>query len=120
VVSADKKALPKTRSVICEALNPEQIKRVRFLTPEELFTFVEGLEVNEAGKGSGGDGDGPELLTAKEVAAMLRIDRKTIYSYVEKGLLPYVRMQSNLRFLKSEIEKWIAEHQFRPKGPKKG
>jgi excisionase family DNA binding protein len=58
-----------------------------------------------------------EVLTAKEVERLLKIDVKTIYSYVERGLLPYVRIQSNLRFLKSEILKWIEEHRFRPKPP---
>jgi len=44
-----------------------------------------------------------ELLTAKEVEELLRIDVKTIYNYVQRGLIPYVRMQSNLRFFRSEI-----------------
>jgi len=118
LVSSDKKVLAKARSVICEALNPEQIKRVRFLTPEEFFSFVEALEVTATGKGSATESRS-EILTAREVESMLRIDVKTIYSYVQKGLLPYVRIQSNLRFLRSEIEKWVAEHRFRPKGPKK-
>ena len=57
-----------------------------------------------------------ELLTAKEVEALLRIDVKTIYSYVQRGLMPYVRIQSNLRFMRSEILAWMAERRFRP-GP---
>lgn len=118
LVSSDKKILAQARNAICEALNPEQIKRVRFLTPEELFSFVETLEIPSSGKGSPA-GSGNDLLTAREVEAMLRIDVKTIYSYVQKGLLPYVRIQSNLRFLRSEIEKWVTEHRSGPRGPKK-
>lgn len=56
-----------------------------------------------------------ELMTAKEVEGLLRIDVKTVYSYAQRGLLPYVRIQSNLRFLKSDILNWIAEHQFKPR-----
>ena len=54
--------------------------------------------------------DGQELLTAKEVEELLRIDVKTIYGYVQRGLIPYVRIQSNLRFVKSDVLAWLAEH----------
>jgi predicted site-specific integrase-resolvase len=45
----------------------------------------------------------PEILTARELEALLRIDVKTIYGYVQRGLIPYVRIQSNLRFRKQEV-----------------
>ena len=35
---------------------------------------------------------------------------KTIYKYVQKGMIPYVRIQSNLRFVKAEVLAWVAEH----------
>ena len=56
--------------------------------------------------------DVPEMLTAKDLEALLKIDVKTIYGYVQRGLIPYVRIQSNVRFLKSEIVKWIEECRF--------
>jgi excisionase family DNA binding protein len=58
------------------------------------------------------------LLTAKEVEELVRIDVKTIYSYVQRGLIPYVRIQSNLRFLRSEVLAWVAEHRSgtKPRG----
>ena len=37
-----------------------------------------------------------EMLTAKDLEALLKIDVKTIYSYVQRGLIPYVRIQSNV------------------------
>jgi predicted DNA-binding transcriptional regulator AlpA len=58
--------------------------------------------------------DVPEMLTAKELESLLKIDVKTIYSYVQRGLIPYVRIQSNVRFLKWEIVNWIERHNFRP------
>jgi hypothetical protein len=33
------------------------------------------------------------------------------------GLLPYVKMQSNVRFIRSEILKWMEERQYKPKSP---
>ncbi len=56
-----------------------------------------------------------ELLTAKDLEALLKIDQKTIYRYVALGLIPYVRIQSNVRFIKWQIAKWIEEQTFLPK-----
>ncbi len=50
---------------------------------------------------------------------MLKVDRKTIYAYVQKGLIPYVRIQSNIRFDKREILEWIAAQRFTPKAMKR-
>jgi excisionase family DNA binding protein len=56
-----------------------------------------------------------EMLTARDLEALLQIDRKTIYSYVQRGLIPYVRIQSNVRFRGAEIEGWIEKHSYRPR-----
>jgi len=62
-----------------------------------------------------GHGGYPELMTAKDLEALLKIDVKTIYAYVQKGLIPYVRIQSNVRFVKRQIFDWIGEHNYRPR-----
>lgn len=56
----------------------------------------------------------PEMYTAKELEEILKINRKTLYSYTRRGLIPYIKVQSNVRFLKSQILEWIEEHNFRP------
>jgi excisionase family DNA binding protein len=58
--------------------------------------------------------DVPEMLTAKDLEALLKIDVKTIYRYVQRGLIPYVRIQSNVRFRREEIFDWIEEQSYRP------
>jgi predicted DNA-binding transcriptional regulator AlpA len=65
---------------------------------------------------SASPGDMPQLLTARELEAMLKIDIKTIYAYVQRGLIPYVKIQSNVRFPKHEILAWIQQQSHRPKG----
>jgi excisionase family DNA binding protein len=55
-----------------------------------------------------------EMLTTKELEALLKIDQKTIYKYVAHGMIPYVRIQSNIRFIKSQIEEWISEQTYQP------
>ena len=57
----------------------------------------------------------PEMLTAKDVEALLQIDRKTIYTYAERGLIPYVRIESNLRFSKHQVQRWLEERSFQPR-----
>ncbi len=60
-------------------------------------------------------GEAPEMLTAKELEAMLKINVKTIYSYVHRGLIPYVKIQSNVRFRRQEILDWIEKQSYPPR-----
>jgi excisionase family DNA binding protein len=46
---------------------------------------------------------------------MLKIDTKTIYNYVQRGVIPYLRIQSNVRFPKHQIREWIENRIFTPK-----
>ena len=97
LVAPDKTVLGRVRTRVAEALNANQAKRVQFVLPEQVFAAITALEARVATPSKAGEGDaGKELLTAKEVEDLVRIDVKTIYSYVQRGLIPYVRIQSNL------------------------
>ncbi len=69
---------------------------------------------SEASKVSSALGQAGEMFTAKELERLLKISVKTIYRYVEQGLIPYVKIQSNVRFPKREILEWIERQSFRP------
>ena len=112
LVSSEKKVLTAVKQSLLVGLSAEQFKLVRFLAPEEAFSYLETLQTTANARPATPDPN--ELMTAKEVEELLRIDVKTIYSYVQRGLLPYVRIQSNLRFLRSEILNWMTERQFKP------
>ena len=43
------------------------------------------------------------LLTAPEVARLLRVHRKTVYEWATKGLLPVVRVGDTVRFREEDI-----------------
>jgi predicted DNA-binding transcriptional regulator AlpA len=116
LISSEKKVLTAVRHALVAALSTAQYRQVKFLTPEEAFSFVDSLEAKAA---LAPPPDPSELMTAKEVEEMLRIDVKTVYSYVQRGLLPYVKIQSNVRFLRSEILKWMEERQYRPRNSRK-
>lgn len=52
----------------------------------------------------------PELLTADEVAKLLRTTRKAIYAKIERGQLPFFRVgPKSVRFRRDEIRRWLAE-----------
>jgi excisionase family DNA binding protein len=49
----------------------------------------------------------PELMTAKELAEVLRVAIKTIFGWVAQGKVPYVRVNGALRFPKGPIIVWL-------------
>ena len=47
------------------------------------------------------------LLHAAELAKLLNISPKTVYAYVSKGLIPFIKIQSNVRFSPQAIRQWL-------------
>jgi excisionase family DNA binding protein len=50
------------------------------------------------------------LLTAKELADILAISPKTLYNYVTRGMIPYFKIESNVRFRAREVAEWLRQH----------
>jgi excisionase family DNA binding protein len=57
----------------------------------------------------------PDMLSAKDLEALLQIDRKTIYAYVQRGIIPYSRIGSTVRFSKHQVLRWLEERSFQPR-----
>ncbi len=49
------------------------------------------------------------VLTVKEVAALLRVDEKTVYRLVKKRELPGFKVAGAWRFKRADIESWIEQ-----------
>lgn len=47
-----------------------------------------------------------DLLTAEEVAEMLRVKKKTVYDWVRLRRIPYCRVGRLVRFKPADLEKW--------------
>lgn len=47
------------------------------------------------------------VLTVKEVAALFRVDEKTVYRLVKKRELPGFKVAGTWRFKCDDIESWI-------------
>lgn len=50
-----------------------------------------------------------DLLTSRELQALLCVDRKTIYRMLHDKRLPAVRVGGQWRFSRQSIEKWLSE-----------
>ena len=48
-----------------------------------------------------------EILTVREVAALLKINEKTAYKLAAKGEIPGFKVGGSWRFDRGEIESWI-------------
>jgi excisionase family DNA binding protein len=53
----------------------------------------------------------PDMLTASKRCCRLT----AIYAYVQRGRIPYVRIESNVRFSKHQVMRWLEERSFQPR-----
>jgi len=49
------------------------------------------------------------LLTPVEAAALLAVRRSWIYDAARSGQLPCVRVGRHVRFLRSDLERWVTQ-----------
>jgi excisionase family DNA binding protein len=58
-------------------------------------------------------GPSAPLLTSDEAARLLRVPRSTLYELVRSRGLPHVRIGDRaLRFMRADLEEWIAENTY--------
>lgn len=48
-----------------------------------------------------------EILTLPEVAQLLKVAEKTVYTMAQKGELPAFKVRGQWRFRRSDIDAWI-------------
>src|ERR1019366_2928049 len=70
----------------------------RVSTPERAPDVLEHLSRSE------------RLMTARELASILAISPKTIYSYAERNMIPHFRIEANVRFRGRDIAEWLRNH----------
>ena len=65
---------------------------------------------NRAGRGPGSDAltDADELLTARELAAELKVSLRTLERWRAQGIGPvYVRLGRTVRYRRSDVNAWL-------------
>jgi excisionase family DNA binding protein len=50
-----------------------------------------------------------EILTADEIARMLRVDRKTVNEAAQRGELPHRRLGRRLLFERGAVLRWLRQ-----------
>ena len=53
------------------------------------------------------NGEKPEIMTLREVAAFLRCHPSMVYRLANRGEIPAFKLSSEWRFSRSDIEKWL-------------
>jgi PTS system nitrogen regulatory IIA component len=58
-------------------------------------------------------------VTLREAARLLHVSEKTLYRWIQKGILPAYRIHDEYRFNRVELEEWAVAHQrpLRPPAP---
>ncbi|MFA5059029.1 MAG: helix-turn-helix domain-containing protein [Candidatus Omnitrophota bacterium] len=51
------------------------------------------------------------LMTIEEVAAYLRVKKRTIYEWLKKGKIPAIKTVGQWRFKKDRIDAWLESEQ---------
>lgn len=49
----------------------------------------------------------PVLMTVEEVAALLRLTPKGVYSMVEARRIPFIKVSNRVRFLRDDVVAWL-------------
>ena len=52
--------------------------------------------------------DNESVMTVPEAARVLRVSKGTAYEYVQKGLIPHVRLAGRIIIPRARFEKWLA------------
>jgi predicted DNA-binding transcriptional regulator AlpA len=52
------------------------------------------------------------LLTAKELARIVNLSSKTLYSYAERDLIPHFRIETNVRFRGKDVADWLRQRRL--------
>jgi len=89
----------------------------KFMAAHQEFTPTKRTFGHSSSASKASPGLAEEMFTAKELEQILKISVKTIYRYVQQGLIPYVRIHSNVRFPKRQILDWIERQNFQPWSP---
>ena len=55
-----------------------------------------------------------KLLTINEASQLLGLAKKTLYQYVCRRIIPFVKIQGNLRFRESNLEAWVEMQLVKP------
>jgi len=48
-----------------------------------------------------------DLISPEELAAALKVSRVTVYQWVRRGVIPFLKIEALIRFDPTEIQEWL-------------
>jgi PTS system nitrogen regulatory IIA component len=51
-----------------------------------------------------------ELMTIDDLAAYLKVSRRTIYEWLKQNKIPALKLVGQWRFKKDKIDEWMEQH----------
>jgi excisionase family DNA binding protein len=63
-----------------------------------------------------GDSMPESILTLPEVAGLLKVAEKTVYTMAQRGQLPAFKVRGQWRFKRSDLDQWIEDQKAVAKG----
>ena len=61
-----------------------------------------------------------EILTVKEVAGLLKLAEKTVYSMAQKGELPAFKVRGQWRIRRVDFDAWVEDKSERARSGREG
>lgn len=55
-----------------------------------------------------------KILTVPQVAEILQISKAKAYLIIQRGEMPYIKLEKNIRVKESELQKYIEKQTIRP------
>lgn len=56
----------------------------------------------------------PECMCAEQLAKFLGVNRKTVYAYATRGLIPHQRLGRRVVFSKAQVVSWLGQCRAAP------
>lgn len=91
------------------------MQQIVITTPEELETIIHEIfnALSSDAQFPSPDHD-EHFLSLKEAALFLGLAPQTIYGLTSKKSIPFYKTGKKLRFLKSELRKWLLNNPVKP------
>ena len=54
----------------------------------------------------------PKLLSVKELAPLIKVNKSTLYFWANQGKIPHVKLEKRVLFDPKDIEDWLRENKI--------
>ncbi len=74
---------------------------------EETIRSIVAEELERLDRGQPATAPANDVMTADEAAEFLRLDRKTVYGYAKRGVIPHQAVGRRMLFSRTALVSWL-------------